>query len=65
MVNKSGDDYVLRFMFFDILGWLDMVGRDMAQAYLNCDKGKGGIPLLLLKWRAEFIHHSSDSSVCF
>lgn len=41
MVNKSGDDYVLRFMLFDILGWLDMVGRDMAQAYLNCDKGKG------------------------
>lgn len=52
-------------LHFDILGWLDMVGRDMAQAYLNCDKGKGGIPLLLLKWRAEFIHHSSDSSVCF
>lgn len=40
----------------NIPGWLDMVGRGMAQASLLYDKGKWAPPVLLSKWRTGYMN---------
>lgn len=47
----------------NILGWLDMGGKSMAQAYLHYDKRKWGTPVLPSKWRNEYMHPTIHTSV--